>query len=70
MNLFLIDRRAFLGAFALLAAPSVAEAQPPPRLVRVGFLSASSPGTDRMWPGLVDALRQLGHAVGKTLVVE
>ena len=65
-----MDRRAFLGGFTLLAAPSTVEAQPPPRLVRVGFLSASSPGTDRMRPGLVDALSQLGHAVGKTLVVE
>jgi hypothetical protein len=48
-------RRALLVvAVAILAAPLGAGAQPATRLVRVGFLSASSAATDYVRPALVD----------------
>jgi putative ABC transport system substrate-binding protein len=68
----MIDRRRFLltSVAGVLTPLRVAEAQFPPRLVRVGFLSASLPAADRMRPGLVDGLRQHGYAEGQNLVVE
>src|SRR6185503_5966365 len=54
----------------LFAALRVGEAQSPPPLVRVGFLSASLPAADRMRPGLVDGLRLHGYAEGQNLIVE
>ncbi|MGH7301958.1 MAG: ABC transporter substrate-binding protein [Candidatus Rokuibacteriota bacterium] len=54
----------------LFAALCLAEAQASPRLVRVGFLSPSSPAADQMRPGLLDGLRQHGYAEGQNLVVE
>jgi putative ABC transport system substrate-binding protein len=54
----------------LLGGSLGATAQPPTRLVRVGYLSASSPGADQMRPALVEGLREHGYAEGQSLVVE
>ena len=39
-----MDRRAFLGTFALLAAPRAAEAQPTGKVAKIGYLTGSSVG--------------------------
>jgi ABC-type uncharacterized transport system substrate-binding protein len=68
-----IERRAFLGTLAggLLAAPLAAEAQPAGKVLRIGFLSLTSP-SDR--PALLDAfrqgLRELGWVEGQNIVID
>ena len=54
----------------LLGGPLGAAAQQSARLVRVGFLSASSPAADQMRPAFVESLRERGYAEGQNLVVE
>jgi len=54
----------------LVGAPLVAGAPPQTRLVRVGFLSALSQGTDPMRPALTQGLGEVGYAEGQNLVVE
>jgi putative ABC transport system substrate-binding protein len=71
----MVVRRIVIEAIAVLIVPLFAllragEAQSPPPLVRVGFLSASVPAADRMRPGLVDGLRLHGYAEGQNLIVE
>src|SRR5262245_5816154 len=65
-----IDRRAFLGAFVLLAAPRVGEAQSTtPQLPRIGILlpyAAADPVTEKMR----QAFRALGHVEGRTIAIE
>ena len=68
-----MDRRAFIPARhgGLLAAPLAAEAQPPGKVRRIGYLDGASPSTN---PELNDAfrdqMRQLGYVEGKNLVIE
>jgi putative ABC transport system substrate-binding protein len=69
-----VDRREFLGAFAvvLIAAPIAAEAQQAGRVYRLGILRATTPphlgqGTE---PTLRNALRELGYVEGQNLTVE
>jgi putative ABC transport system substrate-binding protein len=65
-----MDRRAFVtGAFALLAAPLVAEAQLVGKIARIGYLS------QRAKPSAVDegfrrGLRELGYVEGTNIAVE
>ena len=65
-------RRALLVvvALALLAGPFDAGAQTAIRLVRVGFLSASSAANDQMRPAFVEGLREHGYIEGQNLVLE
>src|SRR5262245_26425448 len=67
-------RRAFLaGAAGLLAAPLATEAQPPPKVYRVGLLggfSPTSPESSHVWEGFFQGLRERGYVVGQDLVTE
>ena len=69
----MIDRRAFITSVAagLLAAPLVAEAQPPSKVPRIGFLATNSPGE---YPDLLEAFRQglrdLGYVEGQNIAIE
>jgi ABC-type uncharacterized transport system substrate-binding protein len=62
----LMDRRAFLGALALLAAPRGADAQAARKVWRVGYLTP----TDIPRAELVAALRALGYIEGQTVRLE
>ncbi len=57
--------------FIILGALLVADAQPPPKVPRIGFLSATSPSAIA---ARVEAfrrgLRELGYVEGKTIVIE
>jgi len=57
-------------ALALLALPSIARAQAPPRVARVGVLVFSTPAADPSVPVLRDALRELGWIEGRNLTLE
>ena len=67
----MMDRRAFLGALALLAAPRSVEAQPAGKIARIGVLTSGSPATSAE---SVDAfrqrLRELGYLEGRNLAIE
>jgi putative ABC transport system substrate-binding protein len=64
-------RRALLVvAVAILTLPFAAGAQLAARLVRVGFLSASSAANDPMRPAFVEGLREHGYIEGQNLVLE
>jgi putative ABC transport system substrate-binding protein len=70
----MMDRRAFLGTLALLAAPvAAAEAQPVEKVFRLGYLSMLS-RSDPTYRSLRDAFRQglqdHGHVEGRTIVFE
>jgi ABC-type uncharacterized transport system substrate-binding protein len=69
-----VDRRAFVaGTLALLAAPFAAEAQPAPKVYRVGLLLATT-ASDAAYTKLVEAfrqgLREVGYVEGRNLVIE
>ena len=58
-------------AFVLVTVGAVAQAQPPTKIPRIGFLIASSPST--IAPRLEafrQGLRELGYAEGKNIVIE
>jgi putative ABC transport system substrate-binding protein len=56
-------------ALGLLVAPRVAEAQPPGKVYRIGFLSTNPPPA-RVWDALLDGLRERGYHEGRNLVFE
>ena len=64
-----MDRRAFLGALALVLSPLAAEAQPAGKIPKIGFLQ---PGPSL--PGRFEAFRQglraLGYVEGQNLIIE
>jgi len=62
-----MDRRAFLGALGLLAAPRAAKAQPSRVL---GILAVNSPLPPRFTPGFWERLGELGWLEGQNLRVE
>jgi ABC-type uncharacterized transport system substrate-binding protein len=53
----------------LLVAPLAAEAQPPGKVYRIGFLSTDPPPA-RGWDALLDGLRERGYSEGRNLVFE
>jgi len=58
---------------ALLAAPLVAEAQPPAKVFRIGLLAGSSPtspAASHLWEGFFQGLRDLGYVEGRNVVIE
>src|SRR5215475_5940174 len=69
-----MERRAFVaGTVAVLAAPPAAQAQPAPKIFRIGFLSPSSPSDPRnrlRLEALRQGLRERGYAEGQNLAIE
>ena len=68
-----MDRRAFVaGAFAVVAAPLAADAQPAGKLYRVGLLGerASDPSEGRLWDAFRLELRKRGWIEGQNIVIE
>ena len=65
-----ISRGGLVVAFvlALLSPPRSADAQPPERTVRVGFLVPASPSDDV--EGFLAGMRDLGYVEGRNLIVE
>jgi putative tryptophan/tyrosine transport system substrate-binding protein len=56
-------------AFDLLVAPLAAEAQPPGKVYRIGFLSTDPP-LAHLWEALLEGLRERGYIEGQNLVFE
>lgn len=68
-----MDRRTFVGtiAGALTIARSVAKAQPPTRVYRVGFLlGATRESVASLFNALQDGMRDLGYIEGRNVVFE
>ena len=67
-----MDRRAFLGTLALLAAPRAAEAQQAGRVYRIGMLSDGPPQTQeqRAQSPFVKELKALGWVEGGNVTFE
>lgn len=63
-----IRRQLLLGVGVLLALPRIALAQPGSRVRRVGYLSYA--GSQSFHEEFFKAMRELGHDVGKSLVIE
>ena len=62
----MMDRRAFLGTLALVAAPRAIEAQQTGKVPRVGWIASFGD----LRPTFREAMRELGHLEGKTVVFE
>src|SRR5512138_3345301 len=68
-----MDRRAFIGALAggLLAAPLAADAQPPAKVARIGFLTTGSlPETQMELDAFRQGLREHGYLERQNIVIE
>ena len=67
-----MDRRAFLAGAVALAEPHVAQAQPAGKVWRIGILGATPPTAPggHLWRAFLDALRELGYAEGRNIVLE
>jgi putative tryptophan/tyrosine transport system substrate-binding protein len=67
-----VDRRAFIGTVAggLLAAPLAVEAQPAPKVARLGVLLFSTQAAEPNLPALLAGLRDLGYVEGRNIVFE
>ena len=69
-------RRAFIGtlAGALITAPVAAEAQPAPKVYRIGLLGGSPPtaaeASARLWEGFFQELRERGYVEGQNIRFE
>jgi putative ABC transport system substrate-binding protein len=69
----MMDRRAFIGAFAggLVIARSVAEAQPAAKVYRIGILlGATAETVAPLVRALTEGLRDLGYVEGRNIVFE
>jgi putative ABC transport system substrate-binding protein len=71
----MITRRDFISALAggLLAAPLAAEAQPPEKVPRVGYLNPGSPSdplSQRRLEAFRQGLRDLGYVEGQNIAIE
>ena len=60
-----MDRRAFLGIVALLAAPRAAAAQQGSKVPRIGILGTGPPGTSVSLPAFQKGLQDLGYVEGQ-----
>ena len=68
-----MDRRRFVGAAAgsLLVAHALAQAQSSGKVHRVGFLlGATRESVASLFAALVEGLRELGYAEGRSVVFE
>src|SRR2546428_2276038 len=54
---------------SLLAVPLAAEAQPPDKVYRIGYLD-TTPMPAHLWEALLDGLRERGYSEGRNLVFE
>ncbi len=54
---------------SLLVAPLAAEAQPPGKVYRIGYLGTDPPPA-HLWDALLDGLRERGYSEGRNLVFE
>ena len=64
-----MDRRAFVAGVLLLCTPLAAEAQPPAKIPRIGFLSPNSPSDYRL-EAFRQGLRELGYVEGQNISIE
>src|SRR4029434_1934944 len=53
----------------ILVAPLAAQAQPPGKVYRIGYLGTDPPPAD-WWDALLDGLRKRGYSEGRNLVFE
>jgi putative ABC transport system substrate-binding protein len=65
-----MDRRAFIGSLALLAAPLAAEGQQPTKIARIGFLSLSLVPNRHLHEAFRQGLRDVGYVEGRNVVIE
>src|SRR5262245_42959337 len=67
-----MDRRTFLGTVGIaLTAPLAAEAQPVPKVARIGYLSVTSPDADKIYlAAFRQGLREHGYVEGDNVVIE
>jgi putative ABC transport system substrate-binding protein len=56
-------------AFGILVAPFAAEAQPPSKVYRIGYLDTTPPPAP-LWDALLEGLRERGYSEGRNLVFE
>jgi putative tryptophan/tyrosine transport system substrate-binding protein len=70
MPLDMMDRRAFLGALALLAAPPGAQAQQPAARRRIGVLLVLLSPAGKEAQAFRQGLRDVGYVEGRDLVIE
>jgi ABC-type uncharacterized transport system substrate-binding protein len=56
-------------ALGILVAPFAAEAQPPGKVYRIGYLD-TTPTPAHLWDALLDGLRERGYSEGRNLVFE
>ena len=68
MRLYTIRLIATL-ALTILMAPLAAEAQPPDKVYRIGYLD-TTPAPAPLWEALLDGLRAHGYSEGQNLVFE
>ena len=54
---------------SILVAPLAAEAQPPGKVYRIGYLDTTPPLT-HVWDALLDGLRERGYSEGRNIVFE
>ena len=66
----MMNRRAFLGALGLLAAPLGAEAQPGPTFQRIGVLTLSVAFSTPTFQAFQQGLRDLGYVEGQNIALE
>jgi putative tryptophan/tyrosine transport system substrate-binding protein len=68
-----LNRRAFIivANWSMLAAPLSLEAQPPPKVAKIGLLTPSSPaGSGHLVEAFRQGFRALGYIEGKTFVLQ
>src|SRR5690349_14993278 len=67
----MMDRRAFLGALGLFAAPLAAEAQHAAKVARIGYLTAANQAANpHTHEAFRQGLRDLGYVEGQSVVIE
>ena len=59
-----------IAAGALVAAPLAGNAQPPPRIARIGYLSPNLAASPQLRDAFRQGLRDLGYVEGRNVVVE
>jgi putative tryptophan/tyrosine transport system substrate-binding protein len=68
----MMGRRTFLGTLGLsvLALPLAAEAQPPAKVARIGFLAGNLAAIPQLREAFLQGLRDLGDVEGRNVVIE
>src|SRR5215471_13894362 len=63
-------RGAILALVALGAVPRAAEAQPAPKIARIGYLSGNLKSNPHLREAFLQGMRDLGYVEGRNLVIE